>query len=339
MKLHRTTMFAAALSAALASGTFAHAQTEKTSLALPTLTVTFMPVYVAKDLGFWDKLGLDVTLHDITGIGATNAMLSGSVDFTVQSGESLIRGNMRGQKMQGIALMAQGIAFEIIMTKQAAGNVTMAAPLAERAKLLKGKKVSLASPKTVVEGVLRYVAAKGGLNPDRDLTMTFMLMPAALAALKTGDIDAAALNFPWTKMGQRDGAVVIASGLSDMPDLLPAAATTTTTRPDFCKQNRSICVKLVKGYAQAHAYVHDNPEGTLEVAKKRLPRTDIEDLKASLAALRKDTPRVPAYSEIGFKHAQELMLVGGMIRKDEMMSSFKDIYTNEFVNLATQQGS
>jgi hypothetical protein len=48
---------------------------------------------------------------------------------------------------------------------------------------------------------------------------------------------------------------------------------------------------------------------------------------------------VPAYSELGFKHAQELMLVGGMIRKDEMMSSFKDIYTNEFVNLATQQGS
>jgi NitT/TauT family transport system substrate-binding protein len=333
----RIALFAAA--ALLLTIPNARAETEKTSLALPTLTVTFMPVYVAKDLGFWDKLGLEVTLHDITGMGATNAMLSGSVDFTVQSGESLIRGNMRGQKMLGLAQMASGVAFEIIMNKAKAGNVTMATPLAERAKVLKGTKVSLASPKTVVEGFLRYVAAKGGLDPDRDYTMTFMLMPASLAALKTGDIDAAALNFPWTRMGQRDGAVLVASGLSDVPELLPTLATTTTTRPDFCKEKRSICVKLVKGYVQAHAYVHDNPRGTLEVAKKRLPKTHPDDLTASLDALRKDTPRVPAYDEGGFKHAQELMLVGGMIRKDEMMSSFKDIYTNEFVDLATRPGS
>jgi len=88
MKTHRTTLFAGALIVAIASGTFARAENEKTSLALPTLTVTFMPVYVAKDLGFWEKLGLDVSLHAITGMGATNAMLSGSVDFTVQSGKA-----------------------------------------------------------------------------------------------------------------------------------------------------------------------------------------------------------------------------------------------------------
>jgi NitT/TauT family transport system substrate-binding protein len=339
MQRLRTTLFAAAFATAATTGSIAQAANEETSLALPTLTVTFMPVYVAKDLGMWEKLGLDVTLHDITGMGATNAMLAGSVDFTVQSGESLIRGNMRGQKMQGIALMAQGVAFEVDMAKAAAGNVTMASPLAERAKLFKGKKISLAAPKTIVEGFLRYIAAKGGLDPDRDYTMTFMLMPAALAALKTGAVDAAAVNFPWTKMAQRDGAVLIASGLTDVPELLPAAATTTTTRPDFCKEHRSICVKLVKGYVQAHAFVHDNPSGTMEVAKKRLPKTHPDDLAASLAALRKDTPRVPTYNELGFKHAQELMLVGGMIKKDEMMSSFKNIYTNEFVNLASRPGS
>ena len=339
MSMHRTTMFVAVLLAAIASGTFAQAQTEKTSLALPTLTVTFMPVYVAKDLGFWEKLGLEVSLHDITGMGSTNAMLAGSVDFTVHSGESLIRGNMRGQKMLGVALMAQGVAFEITMTKKAAGKITMAAPLAERAAHLKGKTISMASPKTVVDGFLRYIASKAKLNHERDYKVTYMLPPAALAALKSGDIDAAALNFPWTKMAQSAGAVLVASGLTDVSELLPAAATSTSTRPDFCQQNRSICAKLVKGYVQAHAYVHANPEGTLQVATKRMPKTNLADLKASLAALRKDTPRVPAYSDEGFMHAQQLMLVGGMIRKDEMLSSFKDIYTNEFVNQATRPGS
>jgi NitT/TauT family transport system substrate-binding protein len=339
MTTHRAVLFAAAFAIALAPAGLARAETEKTSLALPTLTVTFMPVYIAKDLGFWEKLGLDVSLHDITGIGATNAMLAGSVDFTVHSGETLIRGNMRGQKMQGVALMAQGVAFEITMTKQAAGKITMAAPLVERAQLLKGKTISMAAPKTVVDGFLRYIASKADLNHERDYKVTYMLPPAALAALRKGDIDAAALNFPWTKMAQTNGAVLVASGLTDVSELLPAAATSTSTRADFCKQNRSICVKLVKGYVQAHAYVHANPEGTFEVARKRMPKTNLQDLRASLDALRKDTPRVPAYSEIGFKHAQELMLVGGMIRKDEMLSSFSDIHTNEFVNLATRPGS
>jgi NitT/TauT family transport system substrate-binding protein len=339
MKMLRTALIAAALVAATAPGLSARAETEKTSIALPALTVTFLPVYVAKDLGYWNKLGLDVTLHDITGIGATNAMLAGSVDFAVQSGPSLIRGNSRGQKMVGVALMADGVAFEIDVTKKAAGKMTMSAPLAERAKLLKGKTISVDSPKTVVEGFLRYIAAKGGLDPDRDLKMTFMQPPAAMAAISNDSIDGAVLNFPWTKGAQRQGAVLIASGLSDVPDLLPTIATPTTTRPDFCKEHRSICVKLVKGYIQAHAFILDHPKQTAEVAKKRMPKSNPDDIAASLAALAKTTPRVPLFQEASFKHAQELMLVGGMIKKDEMLTSFKDIYTNEFVNLASQPGS
>jgi ABC-type nitrate/sulfonate/bicarbonate transport system substrate-binding protein len=290
-------------------------------------------------LGFWDKLGLDVSLHNITGMGATNAMLAGSVDFTVNSGESLVRGNMRGQKMLGVALMANGIAFEIDMTKKAAGKITMAAPLAERAKVLKGKTFAMASPKTVVDGVLRYIASKAKLDPERDYKVTYLLPQASLAALKSGDIDGAVLNFPWTKTAQREGAVLVASGLTDLPELQPTAATSTTTKPEFCKEHRSICEKLVKGYVQAHAFIHDHPDQVLEVAKKRMPKTNPADIAASLKSLAENTPRIPVYREEFFKHAQQLMLAGGMIRKDEMLSSFKDIYTNEFVEDATKSGS
>jgi ABC-type nitrate/sulfonate/bicarbonate transport system substrate-binding protein len=191
----------------------------------------------------------------------------------------------------------------------------------------------------VVEGFLRYIAAKGGLDPDHDMKMTYMQPPAALAALANGSIDGAVLNFPWTKGAQRQGSVLIASGLSDVPDLLPTIATPTTTRPDFCKEHRSICVKLVKGYIRSHAFILDHPKEALEVAKKRMPKANPDDIAASLAALAKTTPRLPLFEEASFKHAQDLMLVGGMIKKDEMMTSFKDIFTNEFVNLANQPGS
>jgi ABC-type nitrate/sulfonate/bicarbonate transport system substrate-binding protein len=339
--MKKTALLAVAslLAATVSTPAPAEAADEKTSISLPALTITFMPVYIAKDLGYWDKLGLDVNIHEIAGMGTTNAMLAGSVDFAVQSGPSLIRGNMRGQKMVGIALMANGVAFEIDANAATAGKLTMAAPFKSRIAALKGKRVSVDSPKTVVEGFLRYLLAKGKMDPDRDVTMVFMQPPQAIAALKSGDLDAAVLNFPWTISAQRQGAVLLATGLSDVPELLPTTATTTTTRPDFCKEHRSICVKLVKGYIRSHAYILDHPDEALDVAKKRMPKANADDIAKSFPQMLKTTPRLPLYEEAYFKHAQQIMLTGGMIRKDDALTSFKELYTNEYVNEAGRAGS
>jgi ABC-type nitrate/sulfonate/bicarbonate transport system substrate-binding protein len=322
---------AAALSASVGLALPALAAQEETSVALPALTITFTPVYVAKDAGIWEKEGLDVKLHDITGMGSTNAMLSGSVDFGVQSGPSLIRGNIRGQKMVGVALMASGVAFEITMRKESLGGVTASSPFKARMAALKGKKVAVDSPNTVVEGFLRYVAAKGGLDPVREYTVTYMQPPAMLAALKTGAIDAGVFTFPWTKTSQRQGDVLVASGLSDVSELLPTTATTTTTRPDFCDKKPSVCTKLVRGYVLAHGFIHDRPNDAIEILKKRMPKADVSDLTSSFAEMRKNTPRIPSYTESSFVNAQKLMIVGGMIKEEEKVNDFSAMYTNKFV--------
>jgi ABC-type nitrate/sulfonate/bicarbonate transport system substrate-binding protein len=121
--------------------------------------------------------------------------------------------------------------------------------------------------------------------------------------------------------------------------LLPTTATTTTTRPDFCKQHHSICVKLVKGYIRAHAFIHDHKDKAIELAKKRMPKADPKDIVESFPELVQTTPRIPRYEEAYFKHAQQLMLTGGMIKKDEMLTSFKDLFTNEYVDEASKSGS
>ena len=341
MQMHRTALIAAAVVAAIGSTTVAQAANEKTSLSLPATTVTFMPVYIAKELGYWEKLGLDVDVHNIAGMGTTNAMLAGSVDFAVNSGPSVLRGNMRGQKMVGIALMASGVAFELDVSKKTAGKLTMKAPFKQRIAALKGKSVSVDRPKTVVEGFLRYIAAKGGLDPDRDFTMAFMDPSTAIAGLVGGSLDAAILNFPWTNGAQREGAVLLASGLSDVDELLPTAATTTTTRPDFCKDHHSICLKLAQGYIKSHAYLLDHPNESAKIALKVMPNANLSDIKESLKALAKTTPRIPEYKASYFDHVQKLMLVGGMIKKDEVWkeSQFSKIFTNEFVEEASKSGS
>jgi NitT/TauT family transport system substrate-binding protein len=311
----------------------AAAQMEDTSVALPAQTIIFLPVYVAEDKGMWKDLGLNVTLHDITGIGSTNAMLGGSVDFAVQSGESLIRGNIRGRHMLGIALMADGEAFELDARKQSFPGFDPSAPLAKRMAALKGKKISVDAPNTVVEALVRYFAAKAGLNAKTDMTLVYMQPTEAIAALKSGAIDAAMNNFPWNETAQRGGAIVLASGLTDLPELTPAIATTTTTRSDFCDGHASICEKLVHGYVEAHKFIHEHPDQALQIAEKRMPNANLSDLQKSMPLILKTTPPVPRYQDAGFAHAQEIMVAGGMLRKDEMRTSFAGMFTNKYVDM------
>lgn len=334
MKIFQTMAFAAAVAGALALGSPARAaEMEHTSVALPALTVTFLPVYVAKDEGMWKKLGLDVTLHDITGMGSTNAMLAGSVDFAVQSGPSLIRGNIRGRHMLGIALMADGVAFEVLARKESFPGFDASAPLAKRVEMLKGKKVNVDAPNTVVDALLRYFAAEAGLNAKTDMTETYMQPTEAIAALKSGAIDASVLNFPWAETARRQGAMLLASGLGDVPELLPTIATTTTTRAGFCDDHASICSKLVHGYMESHRFIHEHPDQALQIALKRMPKANAEDIKKSLQELMKTTPLVPRYDAAAFAHAQQIMVAGGMLHKDEVRKDFAGMFTNKFVDM------
>ncbi len=333
MRMHGTLPLAAAFVSALALGAPAQAKMEKTSISLPATTVTFLPVYVAQDMGFWKKVGLDVTLHNIRGMGTTNAMLAGSVDFAVQSGPSLIRGNIRGRKMLGIALMANGIAFELDASAKKAQGLDMKAPLNKRLEWLKGKKVSVDSPNTVVDAVLRLFSAKAGLDTKRDMTETYMQPPEAIAALDNGSLDAAVLNFPWTETAQREGAILVASGVTDLPEMLPTIATTTTTRMGFCKSHASICAKVAHGYVMSHKFIHEHPQEAVKIALKVMPQANKSDIEKSMAEVLKTTPLVPRYNAAAFEHAQQIMITGGMLRKEEARKSFKAFFTNKYVDM------
>ncbi len=335
----RLTALAAAVTGTVALGAPTQAaEMEHTSIALPATTITFLPVYVPQDTGMWKKLGLDVALHNITGIGSTNAMLAGSVDFAVQSGPSLIRGNIRGRHMLGIAEMANHEAFALMARKASFPGLDWKGSLKERVSALKGKKVNVDAPNTVVDILLRYYAGKAGLNVKSDMTEVYMQPTETIAALKSGSIDAAMLNYPWVETAEREGAAsMLVNAITELPELTPTIATTTTTRQGFCDSHESICTKLAHGYVESHKYIHEHSKEALQIALKRMPGANQSDLEKSLKVLLKATPEVPRYDADAFANTQKLMIFGGILRKDEAQKDFKNMFTNKYVDMAAKQ--
>ena len=66
------------------------------------VSLNFTPNYIADAMGFWKEQGLNVKITQLGGIQAMNAMLAGSVEFSNSSLATIIRANIRGQKVLAI---------------------------------------------------------------------------------------------------------------------------------------------------------------------------------------------------------------------------------------------
>src|ERR1017187_10230509 len=105
MKLRGTLIGGIALAGTILAvpGDGARAQTEQTILALPAVSLSFLVEFVAEDSHLWEKQGLGVKVVTIAGIGAINAVISNSADFSMSSGPSIARAHARGQKLVALA--------------------------------------------------------------------------------------------------------------------------------------------------------------------------------------------------------------------------------------------
>ena len=285
-------------------------------------------------MGFWKEPGLEVKLTQLGGIQAMNAMLSGSVEFSNSSLATIIRANIRGQKVLAIGTALDGIMQELVLSTAAAkaAGVTETSPIDKKAAALRGKKITVNSPNTLPHAMVRYVARKGGIDPEREITFASMQPEAAVAALKGGSVDGIAGGMPQTVQAVRDGlGILLASGVrGDFPELLPVSNNMIVTRPEFCEKKPSVCEKLMAGYAKAGTYMHEHPKESVEILKKRMAGMDEAVLAESFERILKWTPKSTRINEAVFPNSQEFMVAGGMLKAEEKLSSFKDIYTNKY---------
>lgn len=308
---------------------------EHTSLALPSITPGFTAIYVAEDRGLWKAQGLDVTVSQIAGVGTINAVIAGSIDFSGSTAGTLIRAAVAGQRMVAIANLTDRPMDEVVIRQDVAAHVGFdpAAPLAKRAALLKGLRIAVDAINTINHGFLRYVARKGGLDADTDVTVAPMQSPTMAAALAAKAIDGFSVSQPWTTAVLVDGAAVRLASVpgGDFPELVPFGGGIIVTRPDFCGAHRDICVKLGHGIVEAAQFMRDHPAETLAILKPRFGALDEKTLAAAFESYRAATPQSLAVTADILASSQNFEINTGLTKPADKLQSFAGMYTDEFV--------
>ena len=313
----------------------ARAQLQDVTMALPSEGLAYSMSYIADAQGLWEKHGLRMKTVVITGIGATNAVISGSVDVAHASGLSLLRAAAHGQRLFGIVAVLNRASVEIVLRKSIAdaAGFDARAPLEKRALVLRGRTISIDAINSIDQAYLNLIAKRAGYDPQ-SIPLAVMKAENAFAAFSTNQIDGMAMSPPWPQALTLDArAVVVASGPEgDPPDMVPLATTLVLTRPDTCAKRPAICMGVGQAMKEAGALLRNRPVDELTaLIAKRLPNVDVKLIAAVLEKVRKITPDPLAVTRSGLENAERINIESGLLKPEEKLGSFDGLYTDAYV--------
>jgi NitT/TauT family transport system substrate-binding protein len=333
--MRRSTLIGAVLATAALAATPAAAQTAKVEdgvMAVPVVGLAFSLGYLADDLNLWEKHGVRIKTVQISGIGAMNAVIAGSADFTQSSGSAVTRAAARGQKLVGIVGTINRPSVQIILRKDVAVGFDPKAPVEQRVKALRGRTIAVDAVNSVIHAYVRYLARRSGFDPE-EIRIAVLQPPNMLAALQTKQVDGFAMAPPWVQKPLLDGeAVMVASGPDGDPaELAPFANTLVATKPDTCAKRKALCEGVGATFREAASVMLDRPSEALALLKRRFPQFDDRQLAVAFEDISKITPRDLRLTADAFEKAERFNVEAGLLKPDETLKSYDGFFTDQFV--------
>ena len=237
---------------------------KKIRVGVPSVSMGNIIIFVTKEAKLFEKYGLDAEVITMNGSGiASKALISGNIEISPIATPTVINANLAGSDMAILAHTMPGV-IHALMVK----------PEIKRVEDLKGKKIAVSSLGSLTDFLVRYIARKKGLNPDRDLTLIQTGGDAErIVALKSGVVDGAAMSHPGYGRAQRLGF----SMLWDSAKEVNYPWMEITTRKATARSDREMILSYMKAHLEGIAVFKKDREFGKKVIKKTL-RLDDEEL-------------------------------------------------------------
>ena len=242
----------AAAAAIAAPALRAQLRLEKTRVAIAVggkAAFYYLPLTISEQLGYFKAEGLEVEISDFAGgARALQAVVGGSADVVSGAYEHTINLQSKNQFFQAFVL--QGRAPQIAMgvsTKNMPGYKSLAD--------LRGKKIGVSAPGSSTNMVANLVLSRAGIKAEEVSYIGVGTAAGALAAMRSGQIDAMSNTDPVMTMLEQRGEVRIISDTRTLKGTLevfggPMPAACLYAPTEFVQKNPNTVQAL------ANAIVH-----------------------------------------------------------------------------------
>ncbi len=296
--------------AVLAGSAFAQ-DLEKTDVQLGVggkSLLYYLPLTIAEQKGFFKDEGLNVTISDFAGGSKSlQALVGGSADAVTGAYEHTVRMQTKGQDIRAVIELGRFPAIVLAVNSDLKGEVKDACDL-------KGKKIGVTAPGSSTNNFVNYLLGKCGVKPDEASFIGVGVGPTAVAAMKSGQIDAISNLDPVISTLESQGEVFILAdsrteegtknifGSGDVP------AAVLYTTGDFIKNNPNTTQALVNALYKALQWLDQaSPEDVVATVPKEYYLNDKDLYQAAVKNSLSTYSRTGMVTEEGKKAAMELL--------------------------------
>jgi ABC-type nitrate/sulfonate/bicarbonate transport system substrate-binding protein len=211
---------------------------EKVTIVYPNRSGSNWPLFLAKDGGYYQKYGLDVTLTFVVGPASVAMLVSGEGKMVSSSLEQMMEAASKDGSMTLVASALNRGMFALMSAK----NINSI-------KELKGKQIAVGQVGDAPYGYLVALLGKNGLKP-RDVTWIPVGTDVSgrVAALQSGRADATLLTAPAYFKVEEAGYKTLAN-LVEHPDIF--ASTAVMLRKSVMQAEPKLAESILRAQAEA----------------------------------------------------------------------------------------
>jgi ABC-type nitrate/sulfonate/bicarbonate transport system substrate-binding protein len=268
------------ISAAAEARVFAR---ENIRVAYPSVATSFLPLWVARDIGFFQKNNTSIELVSIASSSTAMAsLLAGDIDVIIGGANPGIAVQLQGH--QDMALFG-GLADTFLFSIFSQAAITGVAQL-------KGKRMGVTRFGGSNDFAGRYFLRTNGLEPNKDLTLIQVgRQNDILGALLGGSIHAGVLGYPSVLLAKKQGLYELADLSQSGPQYQLVAF---VAKRSFLKAHRAAMEGFIKAIVESVHYLKTHRVEGIKMLG-RYTRISDQALLASLYGVhvQRVFPRVP----------------------------------------------
>ena len=269
---------------------------------------------IAVNQGFYKKHGLDVEIIKTNTTAAVQAMLAGKMHMATGAGAAaFVTATLEGAPQPFVLVGSWVNVFPYKI---------MAHKGIKKAEDLKGKTGHVGAPfGTIPDTALRFGLTRLKIDPEKDVKLVqhSNADPASiLAAMEKGEVQFGILAPPFDLIAERRGYEMLLA----LPGLgIPWQQNGEIVPVSYLKSNRDNVVRMMRATAEASKFYFDQKEKTIDIMMEylgrprdeteyaynqykrwtdRVPRPQVDTIKTTLEAIKKNTPKAATANPASF---------------------------------------
>jgi NitT/TauT family transport system substrate-binding protein len=214
-----------------------------------------------------------------------------------------------------------------------ATGLSPSSPIADRIKVLKGKKYGISQPGVPGDIFLRAMLKDNGIDPEREVEFIRIgTVPGLFAAMKSGQIDGFMLSAPSPQQAEETGIgkIWISLTAGDVPSLAKLPYMTFCALADYVKAHRQAVIGYVAAIQEANNWMRSNKAETATILASVFPSIETgiwaKGFDASLPAFSKDGRMNETDMAAGYRFLEDIGVTSAVPDSKEGVT-----WTNEFL--------